>query len=272
MTDKQKGEMTFLEHLEELRWHLIRSAGAIVVFAVLAFFFKRIVFDVIIMGPSHADFITNKLLCRLGYAMDIPKLCLNTKPIMLQSIEMAGQFTTHIKISVIAGLIIASPYVFYEFWKFVRPALYTKERKAARGAVLAVSLLFLTGLLFGYFVICPLTVNFLLNYKVSEIAQNNIKLMSYVANVTGIGMASGIVFELPAVTYFLTKIGLVTPDFLKSHRRHAIVAILILAAIITPSPDVFSQLLVALPLLVLYEISILISKRVFLQEVTSMAG
>ncbi|MBN2275000.1 MAG: twin-arginine translocase subunit TatC [Bacteroidales bacterium] len=264
--------MTFLEHLEELRWHLIRSAVAIVVIAVLAFMYKHIVFDLIILGPSRADFLTNRLLCRLGVALDIPKLCLNTRPMVLQSIEMAGQFTTHIKISVIAGLVIASPYVFYEFWKFVRPALYSKERRAARGAVLAVSFLFFTGVLFGYYVICPLTVNFLFNYRVSDMAQNNIKLMSYVSTITGIGMAAGVVFELPAVVYFLTRIGLVTPDFLKKFRKHAIVAILLLAAIITPSPDVFSQLLVAFPLFFLYEISILISRRTYQKESADLAG
>jgi len=191
---------------------------------------------------------------------------------MLQSIEMAGQFTTHIKISIIAGLIAASPYVFYEFWKFVRPALYTKERKAARGAVLAVSLLFFAGVVFGYLIICPLTVNFLMNYKVSEMAENNIKLMSYVSTVTGIGMSTGVVFELPAVMYFLTKVGLVTPDFLKRYRRHAIVVVLLLAAIITPSPDVFSQLLVALPLFFLYEISIVVSRRVYRKENARLTG
>jgi len=269
---KEKGDMTFLEHLEELRWHLIRSAIAVIIMAILAFVYKRIVFDVILMGPSSADFFTNRMLCMLGQALDISNLCMNTQPVMLQSIEMAGQFTTHIKISLITGLIIASPYVFYEFWKFVRPALYTKERRAASGAVLVVSFLFITGLLFGYFVICPLTVNFLLSYKVSVLAQNNIKLMSYVSTVTGIGMTSGIIFELPAVMYFLTKIGLVTPDFLKQYRKHAIVIILILAGIITPSPDVFSQVLVAFPLYFLYEISIVVSRRVARKESALLAG
>jgi sec-independent protein translocase protein TatC len=272
MNHREKGDMTFLEHLEELRWHLIRSAVAIVLFAVLAFIYKRIVFDVIIMGPSNADFFTNRMLCRLGQFMDIPRLCTNTKPVLLQSIEMAGQFTTHIKVSVITGLIVASPYIFYEFWRFIRPALYTKERKAARGAVLVISLLFLTGLLFGYYVICPLTVNFLLNYRVSELAQNNIKLMSYVSTVTGIAMTGGIVFELPAVIYFLTKVGLVTPDFLKKYRKHAIIVILIVAGIITPSPDVFSQVLVAFPLYFLFEVSIMVSKRVFREETANLAG
>jgi sec-independent protein translocase protein TatC len=272
MSAKEKGDMTFLEHLEELRWHLIRSAVAVIIMAILAFIYKRIVFDVIIMGPSSHEFLTNRLFCRLGQAMDIPRLCMNTKPIMLQSIEMAGQFTTHIKVSLITGLIVASPYVFYEFWKFVRPALYTKERRAASGAVLVVSFLFITGLLFGYFVMCPLTVNFLLSYRVSDLALNNIKLMSYVSTVTGIGMTSGIIFELPAVMYFLTKIGLVTPDFLKQYRKHAIVVILIVAGIITPSPDVFSQVLVAFPLYFLYEISIVVSRRVVRKETANLAG
>jgi sec-independent protein translocase protein TatC len=258
MNLKEKGDMTFLEHLEELRWHLIRSAAAVIIVAILAFVYKRIVFDVIIMGPSDPGFFTNRLFCRLGQAMDIPKLCMNSKPILLQSIEMAGQFTTHIKISIITGLIVASPYVFYEFWKFVRPALYTKERRAASGAVLVVSFLFITGLLFGYFIICPLTVNFLINYKVST--------------VTGIAMTGGFIFELPAVMYFLTKIGLVTPDFLKQYRKHAIVIILIVAGIITPSPDVFSQVLVAFPLYFLYEISIVVSRREFRKETANLAG
>jgi sec-independent protein translocase protein TatC len=272
MAEKPKSEMTFLEHLEELRWHLIRSAIAIVVFGTLAFAYKHIVFDVIILGPSNSDFITNRLLCRLGELINIQKLCLNIKPIVLQSIEMAGQFTTHIKISIIAGIIVASPYIFYEIWKFVRPALYSKERKVASGAVLAISSLFIIGVLFGYFVICPLAVNFLINYQVSDVALNNIKIMSYVSTVSGIAMASGVVFELPVVVYFFTKIGLLTPDFLKKHRRHSIVIILIIAGIITPSPDIFSQLLVALPLLFLYEISINVSKRVFKKEIMEMAG
>jgi sec-independent protein translocase protein TatC len=272
MSEKQKSEMTFLEHLEELRWHLIRSAAVILSLAVLAFVYKRIVFDVIIMGPSRADFITAKLLCRLSEIISVPRLCLNAQPISLQSLEMAGQFTAHIKISIITGLILASPYIFYEFWKFVSPALYTKERRAARGAVLAISFLFLTGVLFGYFIIAPLAINFLVNYKVSDLAQNNFKLMSYVSTVTGLSMAAGVVFELPVVVYFFTKIGLLTPGFLKKHRRHAVIVILLLAAIITPSPDIFSQLLVAFPLLFLYEIGILVSRRVSRKAEAEMAG
>jgi sec-independent protein translocase protein TatC len=261
MSEKDKGEMSFLEHLEELRWHIIRSLFVIVLLSILTFVFKRFVFDVIILGPSKSDFITNRLLCRMGGILHTTQLCLNTKPIKLQSIEMAGQFLAHIKISIIAGFIISFPYVFYEFWKFVRPALHKGERIVARGAVITISILFFLGILFGYYIICPLSVNFLINYRVSDLAENNIKLMSYVSTVANIALSGGIAFELPVIIYALSEIGLITPEFLKKYRRHAIIVILIIAAIITP-PDVFSQTLVALPLVLLYELSIGISRRI----------
>jgi sec-independent protein translocase protein TatC len=265
MNDQHK-EMTFLEHLEELRWHIIRIAAVIVVLATLSFIFKRIVFDVIILGPSSDDFITNRLLCHLGQITNISGLCIKTKPFVLQSLEMAGQFTAHIKISIIAGLIIGSPYIVYEIWQFISPALYNKERKVAQGAIIAISLLFFLGVLFGYYVISPLTVKFLLNYKISEVAQNNIRLMSYISTISGISLAAGITFELPVVVYFFSKIGLITPEFMRKFRRHAIIVILLVAAIITPSPDIFSQILVAIPLLFLYEVSIIVSKRINLKQ------
>lgn len=266
-------EMSFLDHLEELRWHLVRSVIVVFVFTCVTFVFKEIVFDLIIMAPSKANFPSTAWLCSFGetinaflHKYNIVKenpdiLCLNTKPIRLQSITMAGQFLAHIKISLIAGIVLAFPYVVYEFWRFLSPALYQKEKKHARGAVFAISLLFLLGILFGYFVICPLSVNFLFNYQVSELAENNIKLMSYVSTVTAVSFAAGVMFELPAIIFFLSKVGLVTPAFLKKYRKHSIVLILVLSAIITP-PDIFSQVLVCLPLMVLYEISIRISKRI----------
>lgn len=266
MSDSNR-EMTFLEHLEELRWHIIRAAFVVVVLATAAFIFKRIVFDVIILGPSQDNFITNRLLCRLGEITNISSLCVKTKPFVLQSIEMAGQFTAHIKISIIVGLIVASPYIVFELWRFISPALYTKERRAAQLAILAISMLFFIGVLFGYFIISPLAVKFLLNYKVSEVAQNNIRLMSYISTISGISLAAGITFELPVVVFFFSKIGLITPGFMKKYRRHAIVVILLIAAIITPSPDIFSQILVAIPLLFLYEISIIVSRRIELKRV-----
>lgn len=272
MSETTKNEMTFLEHLEELRWHLVRSLLAVVLFGLLAFVFKYIVFDIIVLGPSKPEFLTNKWLCYFGQELlNSTKLCINAKPILLQNIQMAGQFMAHIKISLIAGIVVAFPYIFYEFWLFIRPALYTKERGLARGAVFAISFLFFLGVVFGYFVICPLSINFLTNYQVSDLAINNIKLMSYVSLVASICLAAGILFELPVIVYFFSKIGLLTPEFLKKYRKHSLVVILVLAAIITP-PDIFSQILVALPMLLLYEVSIVISKRIVNKQKSELQG
>ncbi len=272
MKEKNNQEMTFLEHLEELRWHLVRSAVVIVIFTGVAFVYKRVVFDIILLGPSKPDFFTNDVLCHFGQWLHNiflemgrnPKnpnaLCINSDPIVLQNIYMAGQFLAHIKISLIAGLIVGFPYLIHEFWRFIRPALYDKEKKYARGSVLAISLLFMLGVLFGYFIISPLSVNFLINYKTSEVIINQPHLMSYISLVASISLAAGILFELPAIILFLSKIGIVTPEFLRKYRRHSLVIMLIISAIITP-PDIFSQILVCLPLIVLYEISIKISKR-----------
>jgi sec-independent protein translocase protein TatC len=257
----EEHEMTFLEHLEELRWHLIRIFIAVVSGAVIAFMFKNVIFDHIILAPNNPEFITNRLLCQLAEIVNVPSLCINQIPIELISIKMSGQFTTHINISIVAGLIIAFPYIFWEFWSFFKPALYEKERKYARGAVFSASLLFMLGITFGYFVIIPLSINFLGSYSVSDIVTNQININSYIGSVTSVALASGITFELPIVVFFLARIGVVTPDFMKKYRKHAIVVILIVAAIITP-PDVFSQILVTLPLLVLYEVSIFIAARV----------
>lgn len=253
--------MTFLEHLEQLRWHLIRAILAIVTVAIAAFVFKDIVFDKVILAPKNPDFLTNKLLCLLGDRVNIPKLCINIEPFQLISIKMAGQFTMHITTSIFVGLIIAFPYVFWEFWRFIKPALYEKELKHTRGAVSVSSLLFMTGALFGYFIIAPLSVHFLGSYNVSSEVVNQINLKSYVGTITSVTLAAGVTFELPILIYFLSKAGLVTPQFLKKYRRHAIVLILILAATITP-PDIFSLILVTFPLLILYEAGIIISKRI----------
>jgi sec-independent protein translocase protein TatC len=258
---KNPDEMSFLEHLEELRWHLIRATLAVFALAIVAFVYHNFIFDNIILAPKDPGFFTNRMLCRLGDLVNIAKLCINSKPLEIININMAGQFTTHIVVSLLAGLIVAFPYVFWEFWRFMRPALYDKERKYARGAVLYSSLLFLLGILFGYYIIAPLSVNFLGSYSVSEEVINRINLRSYISTVTSVTLAGGITFELPVLVYFLTKVGLITPDFLKHYRKHAIVVILILAAIITP-PDVFSQILVFIPLVILYEVSIWISKRI----------
>jgi len=253
--------MTFLQHLEELRWHIIRALIAVVVGAIVAFLFKNIIFDHIILAPNNPDFITNRLLCRLAETVKAPALCINQDPIELISIKMSGQFTTHINISLVAGLIMAFPYVFWEFWSFFRPALYEKERKYARGAVFMASLLFMTGILFGFFIITPLSINFLGSYRVSDIVANQINITSYISSITSVALSAGITFELPIVVFFLARIGVVTPEFLRKYRRHAIVLVLVVAAVITP-PDVFSLVLVSIPLVLLYEVSIFIAARV----------
>jgi sec-independent protein translocase protein TatC len=271
MSRKDTNEMTFLDHLEELRWHLVRSFVVIVITGIAAFIFKDFVFDVIILGPSRSDFFTNHWFCFLGNTyLDTDNLCINTEEIMLQNIMMAGQFMAHIKISLIAGLVLSFPYVFFEIWRFIKPALYSKEKKLASGAVIAISGLFFLGVLFGYYLICPLSINFLINYQVSELAINNIKLMSYVSLVASISLASGVMFELPVIVMFFSKLGLLTPEFLKKYRRHALVLILVISAVITP-PDVFSQILVSLPLFILYEISIGISRRIVKKQEAEMA-
>jgi sec-independent protein translocase protein TatC len=254
---EEETEMTFLQHLEELRWHIIRSFIAVFTGAVLAFLYKKIIFDQVILAPNQPGFITNRLLCRLSEITHAPALCINQTPIELISIKMSGQFTTHINISLVAGIIIAFPYIFWEFWNFFKPALYEKERKHARGAVLSASFLFLLGVVFGYFVIVPLSLNFLGSYRVSDIVHNQINVRSYIGTISSIVLAAGLAFELPVIAYFLARIGIITPGFMRKYRKHSIIVILIIAAVITP-PDVFSQTLVAIPLLILYEISILI--------------
>lgn len=261
MSSTKKTEMSFLDHLEELRWHIMRSLGAVIVFAVLAFIFKTFLFDVVILGPSRPDFFTNRFLCEMSEYLNMPVLCINQVQLKLQNIDMSGQFTMHILIAFISGFIMAFPYIFWEFWRFVKPALYQEEIKHSRGAIFFASILFSIGILFAYYIICPLSVQFLGNYQVSQNVDNIINLGSYISTISSIVLASGIVFELPVFIYFLSKVGLVTSKFLKTYRRHAIVVSLSLAAIITP-PDVISQILVCLPLIVLYEAGILIAKGI----------
>ena len=255
-------EMSFLDHLEIFRWHLIRAALAILFFAIIAFANKDIVFDLILLGPKKIDFPTYRALCAISQYLGLgDTLCLTKSPFSLMNISMSGQFSTHITTSIFAGFIFAFPYVFWELWRFIRPALYDKETSMTRGIVFFSSVLFLFGILFGYYIIAPLSINFLGSYQVSNTVANQISLSSFVSTVTTVSFANGIIFELPILVYFLTKIGLLTPDFMRIYRKHAMVVILILSAIITP-PDITSQVLVSLPLIVLYELSIRISARV----------
>lgn len=265
---KGEAEMSFLEHLEELRWHIIRSLVAIIAFMIVAFAFKSLLFDTILIAPSRPDFISNRLLCEFGHFLNEKAiienrdiLCINNNEFQLISIKMSGQITTHIIVALVAGLILAFPFVIREFWSFFRPALHSNEAKHARGAVLASTLLFFAGILFGYFVLAPLSIHFLTSYQVSPNVLNQINIRSYIGTLTSVCFATGVVFELPIIAFFLTKIGVITPSFMRKYRKHAIVVIFIMAAIITP-PDVFSQTLVAIPLLILYEVSIFISAGV----------
>jgi sec-independent protein translocase protein TatC len=256
-----QGEMSFLEHLEELRWHIIRSVVFISVFAVAAFIMKDFIFNEIIFKPKMPDFWSNRMMAKLGELVGTDVLNINQKPLKLISLKMSDQFMLHFMVSIVVGLIVASPFIFFEIWRFIKPALYDKERKHASGAVFFTSFLFLLGILFGYFLIVPLSIDFLTTYSVSPEVENQINMRSYISTVTSITFASGFIFLLPIFSYFLSKVGILTPQFMKTYRKHSYVAMFLVAAIITP-PDVFSQTMVAIPLLFLYEISIFISKVV----------
>ncbi|XOV92645.1 MAG: twin-arginine translocase subunit TatC [Bacteroidota bacterium] len=261
----EEKEMSFLDHLEELRWHIIRSLGAILVFATIAFLNKTLIFHVILLGPSRMDFITYEWLCKLSELLQSDSFCIDELPFIIQSRQMTGQFSMHITSSFVIGLICAFPYAFWEIWRFVKPGLYPRERKAASGATFYVSFLFITGVLFAYFIVTPVSVYFLANYQIDPSILNEFDIVSYLTTVIMINIAGGILFQLPIVVYFLTKAGLVTPEVMKTYRKHAIIIILILGAMITP-PDPFSQILISLPLFGLYQVSIMISKRVLKRE------
>lgn len=262
MANTKGDEMSFLQHLEVLRWHLVRSTLVILTFAIVCFFGKEIIFDVIIFGPKQPGFPTYLFFCELSRTLGIEDIfCLDKMPFEILNTKMAGQFATHIWVSLIAGLILAFPYVVYEIWRFIKPGLKSTERKYSTGVIFFASFLFLLGILFGYYLITPLSVQFLGTYSISTEVENLIDLNSYITMVTMITLSTGLVFELPIVVYFLAKIGILTPTWMRTYRRHAFVVTLILSAIITP-PDLSSQILVSLPILVLYEISIKICARV----------
>lgn len=263
---KNSHEMSFLEHLEELRWHLIRSTLAVIVLAAGAFFAKGFIFDTVIFGPKNPDFPTYHWLCNLSRLLGMENtLCITEIPFRIQSRIMAGQFSAHLWTSIWAGFIVGFPYILYETWRFISPGLYPKERSHAKGFIFIASLLFFLGVLFGYYIIAPLSVNFFATYQVSKEVFNDIDLSSYIATVRMSVVACGLTFELPIIMYFLSRLGIVTPQLLRKYRKHALVLVLILSAIITP-PDVVSQVIVAIPILILYEVSIYISAIVLKKE------
>lgn len=254
-------EMSFWDHLDALRGHLFRAAIAIVAMAILAFLNREFIFDKLILAPKNAGFITNRVLCSIGKWADVPSLCMEDLDLKIINYNISGQFTTHLYISFFAGLIAAAPYVIWEIWRFIKPALYDKEKKHSRGAVLSMSVLFILGILFSYFLIVPLTLSFFGTYQVSDAVNNQFALSSYISTVVSVTFSLGVVFELPVFVYFLTKVGIITPEFLKRNRKYTLVILLIIAAVITP-PDIISQILVTIPLYALYELSILVSMRI----------
>jgi sec-independent protein translocase protein TatC len=268
---KDANDLTFLEHLEVLRGHIIRSAISVLIFTVAAFMIKDFLFNIVLLAPKEPNFITNRLFCQLGELINSSRLCINSEGLDIINIDLAGQFKIHLRIAFFAGLILSSPYIFTEVFRFVLPALKDVEKKYSAGMVFYTTALFLTGVLFGYYLIIPLTINFLGGYSVSAEVANQIALKSYIGSITSLSLSTGLAFELPIMIYFLSKVGLVTPDFMRKYRKHALVVFLVLSGIITP-PDVFSQVMVVIPLLLLYELSIVIAKRVQKDKEKNLAG
>lgn len=254
-----QSEMTFLQHLDELRKHLLRSVVVVVVLMLVAFGFTEFIFDTVLFGPAKADFWTYRKMCELGNYLGTKGLCVGVN-LTLVNFSITGQFMTHLTSSIILGLVMAFPYIVWEIWRFVKPALYQKELIASKGIILYITILFVAGTLFGYFIITPISINFLATYKITpRINPNNeFDLHSYISMVSWLTLISSLMFQLPIVAYFLAKAGIITAGFMRSYRKQSIVVILIASAIITPSADVFSQLIVALPLYLLYEMSIFI--------------
>lgn len=257
--------MSFIDHIEELRWHIIRSVIAIAVCGIGVFFFIEWIFDTIILGPAHSNFISYKLLCKLGQLWHIDALCLGDLNIKFQSTQLSAQFMLSFSASATIGFLIAFPYIFWEIWSFIKPALSEKEVNNAKGVVFWSSLLFFFGICFAYFLIAPFTINFFANYQLSPVFQNIITIDSYYDTMSDLIMGMGIVFELPIIVFFLSKVGILTPQLMREKRRYAIVIIMLLAAVITP-PDWFSIFLVAIPLVLLYEVGIYLSARIARQK------
>ncbi|MGB5463378.1 MAG: twin-arginine translocase subunit TatC [Aureibaculum sp.] len=262
---KEQNEMSFLDHLEVLRWTLVRSSAAVFLVSIFAFMMKDFIFNKIILLPKDPAFFTYRFLCSVSQKFGTQGLCIDEIPFIVQSRTMAGQFSAHIWTSITAGFIVAFPYILWEIWKFIKPGLYPKERKNAKSFIIISSFLFFLGILFGYYVITPLSVNFLGAYRVANEVQNNIDLSSYIGLLRASVLSAGLIFEMPIIIYFLTRMGLVTPEFLRKYRKYALVLVLILAALITP-PDVISQVIVAVPMMILYEVSITISKIIIRRE------
>lgn len=252
--------MSFLDHLEELRWHLVRSTICILIVAVILFVFQKTVYNEFLLAHLNPNFLTYKWFCevftQLGMDSDFCNLTFNAK---LQSLSPTNQLMNAMWSSFILGFIISFPYVIFEMMKFITPGLTSSEQKKSRGFIIISTLLLILGLTFSFYVIVPMSVYFFYNYQITETIVNNFQFDSYITLITNTLLGISLVFELPLVVYFLTKFGLITPDFLKKYRKHALVVVLIVSAIITP-PDIASQVIVAIPVLILYEVSIIVSR------------
>ncbi|WP_396182937.1 twin-arginine translocase subunit TatC [Flavobacterium sp.] len=271
MADKNTKEMSFLDHLEELRWMLVRSVSIILVLAIIAFFFSDFIFTDILFGPKDPDFITYRFFCKVTqfFGFTDSDICNVEMPFIIQNTDMGGQVSLLIWVSITVGFVVGFPFILWEVWKFISPALYSKEKKYAGAFVIISSFLFFIGVLFGYFIITPLSVYFFGSFSTSTEIVNEFNLESYTSMIKTSVIACGVLFELPIIIYFLSKMGLVTPEFLKKYRKYALVIVLIVSAVITP-PDVISQVIVAIPIMILYEFSILISSLVTRKELKEL--
>ncbi|WP_437920844.1 twin-arginine translocase subunit TatC [Sphingobacterium sp. LRF_L2] len=257
-----EAEMSFFDHLEVLRWHIIRSVIAIAVFAILAFTFYDFVFNEVIMGPKNLDFWTYRMMCKVGDLLSLDGFCVEQIPFNIINTELAGQFMLQINSCLLMALALGFPYLLFEVWLFIKPALTDVERKSAQGFVFYASILFIIGALFGYYIVVPLSVNFLANVSLSQEITNQITIDSYLSTIATLTLGCGVVFLLPILVFILSKIGLMTPEFMRASRRYATVIILIIAAIITPTADVITLLTVSAPMFLLYELSIMVSANV----------
>jgi sec-independent protein translocase protein TatC len=263
MAKKALNEMSFLDHLEELRWLLVRSTSAVLIMAVVTYFFSDFIFDTIIFAPTSPSFFTYTFFCDLSHQLGFAdSICITELPFIIQNTDMEGQVNMFIWTCITAGFILAFPFILWELWKFISPALYEKERKNVRVFIFVASILFFLGVLFGYYVIVPMSINFCATFSISKMVQNQFTIDSYIGMMKTSVIASGLFFELPVIIYFLTKLGLVTPTFLRKYRKYSVVVVLLIAAIVTP-PDVVSQIIVAIPMLLIYEASIFISVFVY---------
>ncbi len=254
-------EMSFWDHLEELRWTILRSVIALVVFAAIGFAFMPYLFDNVVMAPRHSDFFLYKYLCKISsWTSLLPDFCNDNFYVEVINIKLASQFFTHMTMSFWMAFLLTCPYLIFELWRFISPALYEYEKKSVRWVFLFGTIMFFVGCLVGYCLVFPMTLRFLYTYELSPTIINQISLDSYMDNFIMLIFVMGVVFELPLVSWLLSQLGILKRSFFRRYRRHAIVILLIAAAIITPSGDPFTLAVVFFPLYFLYELSAFLVK------------